>query len=379
MIRRSTSSGCLCCEVASARARVRQGEEPDLAMHLGGLGGLTERQFGERRQQFRVGTVGFEYGAFEPIGERLGQTCRRSGPRGRHHADLPTAPRVAVCVQPQTAAPLAAALKKRRRVDVGFEFLADQWRELLDRVRRLGRTVGVQLDDFDLLDGRGAAATSGTPCELPVDLRDRTQNRPDGIADRDVGRRVATDQQHRQAHLRHGGSGRPASWTRPSRSCNTYWSAARRRRSPSCSALSSPHLPRPMMTAPEGSASASCTAVGLRRITATRTEFAGVEAQRIALRQRRRASARPLGPPRRRWCRLRSARRRSDSARTADRRGPPIRADSCCPLRRYGLRGGLPRMPAASDLLRRIEHRLGERPVVDRTAPGRAGRDGGQP
>ena len=46
---------------------------------------------------------------------------------------------------------------------------------------------------------------AGTPRELPVDLRDRAQNRTDGIADRDVGRRVATDQQHRKAHLRHGG------------------------------------------------------------------------------------------------------------------------------------------------------------------------------
>ena len=137
-----------------ARA-IREREEPDLAMDLGGLGGFVDRQFRERRQQFRVGIVRFEHRTLEPVGERLGQTCRRRPCGGRHHADLPTAPRVTVCRRRQAPAPLATALKQRCRLDVRTELLADQRSEPLDRMRRLDRRVGVQLDDLDLLDGRG--------------------------------------------------------------------------------------------------------------------------------------------------------------------------------------------------------------------------------
>ncbi len=65
----------------------------------------------------------------------------------------------------------------------------------------LDRRVGVQLDDLDFLDGRGAAGIVG---EFAVRLRNRAEDGPDGIPDGDVRRRGAPDQQHRQAHRLRG-------------------------------------------------------------------------------------------------------------------------------------------------------------------------------
>ena len=104
-------------------------------------------------------------------------------------------------------------------VDVGVELLADQRSETLDRMRGLDRRVGVQLDDLDFLDGRGAAGTVG---EFAVRLRNRAEDGPDGIPDGDVRRRGAPDQQHRQAQRLRGLAHHPRDAARPSRRSSTY-------------------------------------------------------------------------------------------------------------------------------------------------------------